>query len=231
MRWRFAWAWTIGITLACGGNLPPQPPEPPEPEPEPQCHVIGATCDCYHKPPGEDWQWIDCPEPPDPPDPGTCPLGTPHASRVPRAQVKLAGYGRGFQATPFGCFGRDYYCSEAMNWPEACADARSCGPVAPDGHPQREVCEQAFLGTECPVWWGECTPPITGASCPITFDVLIGDDPHRMNETCPDPHPNHQENPEVFWGRPEGRGKVWACAVMPDGSVVACTETPKRVDQ
>jgi hypothetical protein len=197
-----------------GPDPTPIPTAEPTPPPEQQCHVIGAVCDCWHQPPGENWQWLECEE--------DCRLGTPHASEVARAQVKVKPYGRGAQATPFGCFGKDYYCSEEMDWPAACTLQRSCGPVAPDGHPQRVACERIFLGTDCPVWKGECTDPITGASCPITFDILIGDDPHPMNKTCPAPTGNH---------RAEGRGKVWACAVDEDGKLVTCSTRPLKVDQ
>ena len=164
-----------------------------------------------------------------------CTLGTPHASQVDRPEVALAAYGRGHHATPLGCFGRDYYCTtgpEGMNWPEACAEGKRCGPVAPLGHPQRVACERVFLGADCPVWRGECTAPIEPPrTCPITFDILIGDDPHFMNRACPAPVGNHVERPIVYWARGEGRGKIFACAQNPDGTLIACTNRPKRIDQ
>ena len=51
-KWRFAWAWFIGVTLACGPVKPNVPPQPPDPTPV--CKE-GATCGCWHRPPGSPW--------------------------------------------------------------------------------------------------------------------------------------------------------------------------------
>jgi hypothetical protein len=148
----------------------------------------------------------NCPVPPPP----NCGLGTPTATEAAarglRPTFKVRLYGRGLTTTPFACFGGEY-CANA-GW----TDGRTCCAVAPDGHPQKRACEIQFAGAQCPRWYGDCTgigPP----ECPITFDTLIGNDPHPMNANaqCPNPYPNHQERPEVFWGRPEGKGWVFAC--------------------
>jgi hypothetical protein len=58
----------LAAAMACR-TAPKPPPTPPQPPPfvppvSEQCHLIGATCGCWHQPPGEEWQRIECPEPP-----------------------------------------------------------------------------------------------------------------------------------------------------------------------
>lgn len=70
--------WAALVALAffsgCGPVKPkPKPPEPPPvATPSPVCQP-GATCGCYHRPPGQDWQKLpDCaPKPPAGDDPPT----------------------------------------------------------------------------------------------------------------------------------------------------------------
>ena len=77
-RWRFAWAWMVGVLLIIGcGSWPPwQPPTEPTPPPQPvppveeQCHLVvpPAHCACYANPPdGEpndvwqpNWTYVCC---------------------------------------------------------------------------------------------------------------------------------------------------------------------------
>jgi hypothetical protein len=183
-----------------------------------RCHLQGTVIFAPEGPP---------PPPPPPPPPAGCTLGTPPATEVPGATFNVKAHGRGLTTTPLGRFGKAYYCTPEADWPEACADGRDFGPVAREGHPQRRACEIAFVGSQCPRWKGECTG--TGNQCPITFDTLIGDNPHPMNANagCPDPHPNHQENPEVFWGRPAGKGWVFAC----NHDFTVCGKFKNLVDQ
>lgn len=78
--------------------------------------------------------------------------------------------GKWISATPYACFGRAYYCS--IGWAEACAEGKNCGPVAPEGNPQRLACEQRFLEAPCPTFtMDHCTG--TGDQCPITWDPYI----------------------------------------------------------
>jgi hypothetical protein len=72
-----------------------------------------------------------------------------------RCDVEPKREGRkGFGATP-KCRnwpkvnGENYYCQPGL-WPEACAEGRRGGPVAPDGHPRRVACEKQFLQLDCP---------------------------------------------------------------------------------
>src|SRR3990167_1560736 len=77
----------VGLAVAgvsaCGPvGPPPQPPPTPAPQPSPICEP-GATCGCWHQPPGEDWQQLPpCPGPP--PQPTPCnPLLDPGLSAPP----------------------------------------------------------------------------------------------------------------------------------------------------
>ena len=115
------WLAVIGLLLAwglllpsCGPIKPPKPPEPPPcvtcpagqhseggicvadpppPDPSPVCEP-GATCGCWHRPPGEDWQQLP-PCPPTPECPATCPAGMactdPVAGCVPTPPEPPAG--------------------------------------------------------------------------------------------------------------------------------------------
>ena len=84
-----------------------------------------------------------------PPVPTTCTLGTPTAREAEvlgkkptiRVQRTTAGYtvagvepraGKWISGTPVANFGKSYYCQEGMNWPDACANPPSPGPVAPE---------------------------------------------------------------------------------------------------
>ena len=45
-----------------------EPTAEPEPDPSPVCPPVGATCGCWHRPPGEEWQQLPpCSEPTAPP--------------------------------------------------------------------------------------------------------------------------------------------------------------------
>ena len=51
-----------------------EPTVGPEPQPSPVCPPVGATCGCWHRPPGEEWQQLPpCTEP----TPGPTPTATP----------------------------------------------------------------------------------------------------------------------------------------------------------
>lgn len=67
-----------------------------------------------------------------------------------RVEVKPNKEGRrGFGATPRAAFGKAWYCTPEVAWPEACAAGRRFGPIAPDGHPKRAEWEAIFLGQPC----------------------------------------------------------------------------------
>lgn len=121
----------------------PDPGPEPEPEPDPEPE----------------------PEPvPEPPVGFLPPTAAELEARGDRVEVKPVKEGRrGFGATPRAAFGRDYYCSAEVAWPEACAAGRSFGPVAPDGHPKRVAWEAHFLGTEtgCAIFSQESDDLIT----------------------------------------------------------------------
>lgn len=175
----------------------------------------------------ETWRLIQegCWQPTPPPQ--GCSLPTPTATEALaqglRPRFKTKTYGRGLETTPFASFGVDY-CREA-GW----TDGRGACSVTPPGHPQQRACEAHFIGAPCPTWNGVCAEPATPKTCPITFDTLIGDDPHPINAAagCPSPHPNHQQTPEVFWARPEGRGWVSVC----DATGNVCSRYGQIVDQ
>lgn len=88
-------------------------------------------------------------EPPPPPEwmPPTAAELAQAGHRVEIRPQREGGKNVGY--TPWAEFGRDYYCREEVDWPEACAEGRSRGPVAPEGHPKRVEWEKHFLGQPC----------------------------------------------------------------------------------
>jgi hypothetical protein len=171
-------------------------------------------------------------EPPPPPLP-TCTLGTPTARELvaqgKRVEIKVqrtvagAGVepaaGKWITATPTGCFGRDYYCS--IGWQEACDEGMECGPVAPEGDPQRPPCEAQFLEVPCPHFvMDRCTG--TGEQCPITFDTYIVIDgvnqlhPANVRAGCRE---------STYVKDPDGRllsGEWWKATAHGKGYIRAC---------
>ena len=236
------------LLLFLTGCLPPAPNPEPTPTPIdcpdtgdlPWCHETGQTCgECLHQPPGEECPVLapECPEaPPDPgpgpgpePPPGECKLETPPAHQVPNATIRVKREGRfNIGATPFGRFGKDYYCSAEMNWPEACAEGKIQGPVAPDGHPQRVACEQVFLGA-CGPTFSMATCTGTGAQCPLTFDPFFVVDGVNQN------HPRNVEagcggkfTDDPSWVKQGGHiveGNFWLASAHGKGYVKACDST------
>jgi hypothetical protein len=104
-----------------------------------------------------------------------------------------------------------------MNWPEACTAGRVFGPVAPDGHPQREACEAQFMEAPCPYFMGRCTG--VGAECPITYDpyFVIG----GVNQN----HPRNRHCGEEDWVKVDGHvinGTFWLASAHGKGHVIAC---------
>lgn len=81
--------------LGCPGGGPgPQPTPTPDPVPSPICEP-GATCGCWHQPPGQDWQRLpDCDQPTPPPSQGCSIDGLPGPVLEPQgtlgAQVNAA---------------------------------------------------------------------------------------------------------------------------------------------
>jgi hypothetical protein len=127
-------------------------PWPPAPEPTPTPSPTPTPTPTPTPEPTPEPTPTPLPEP-------QCPLGTPTAQAMiaagKRAEVRPSQEGRrAFGATPWGCFGKEYYCQPGL-WPEACAEGRTCGPVAPDGHPKRVACERQFLELDCPQFTGE----------------------------------------------------------------------------
>ena len=254
---------------ACGGGGIPIPNPTPEPTPTPEpclpevpwCGDVGQTCSsvdspCKHNPtsdPNHCELAPDCPtepipEPPEPtpeppPSTGECKLGTLPATQVAQATIKVQKSGaKNVSGTPFGRFGKEYYCSAEMNWPEACASGKIQGPVAPDGHPQRLACEKVFLGQNCPTFsMAQCTG--TGAQCPITFDpfyvqggvnqnhpanVAAGcggqftDDPSWVKD-----NDGHIISGQFWMSMPSGKGYIKAC----DSTGTVCGVSNYEIDQ
>ena len=119
----------------------PTPPPPPPPDPEPVCAPPDLVTECWHRPPGEDWQFIPKPPPPPPPPPpGRCPVGTPQArGPIPHGNNR-------FDATPAVC---------RADWTPDCFTGRYCHPMAcegPDSADDRTFCEQELMGGTHPVW-------------------------------------------------------------------------------
>lgn len=208
----------------------PECPEPPPPLPEPQCptfinrggfvDVQSGVCDCYL---GQVWQ--PCPEPP--PPVGECNLGTPTARSMfaqgKRVQVRPDMHGANISATPQAQFGQEYYCTQEMNWPEACAAGRVFGPVAPDGHPQRMACEAQFLEQPCPTFqMAECKG--TPQQCPVSFD------PYYVINGVNQNHPNNVAagcNGDDWVTQPGGgvlRGMFWTASAHGRGTIRACSK-------
>jgi hypothetical protein len=130
-------------------------------------------------------------------------------------------------ATPLADFGRikidgvPYYCTEAVAWPEACAAGRLFGPVAPDGHPERLVCEQYFLQGCGPKFsMAECAG--SGNECPITFDpfyVINGvnqNHPSNVIAGC-----NGYDWEKTSWGAVL-KGSFWTASAHGKGTIKAC---------
>ena len=118
--------------------------------------------------------------PPPPPDPTACKLGTPKASEAVNPQYKIQRQSRMIvTGTPIADFGPEYYCTEEMNWPEACAAGQVRGPVAPDGHPQRLACEQHFNEQPCPTY------AAYDADGHISFDPWFALGPDKINQNHP----------------------------------------------
>lgn len=66
-----------------------------------------------------------------------------------RAEVRPSFEGRkGVGFTVWGVWGREHYCQPETNWPEACAEGRDRGPLAPDG-PVRSKWEAHVMGQRC----------------------------------------------------------------------------------
>jgi hypothetical protein len=104
-----------------------------------------------------------------------------------------------------------------MNWPEACAEGRSFGPVAPDGHADRITCEAVFLEAPCPTFSMErCTG--AGAQCPITFDpfIVIDDEnqlhPRNVAAGCSTEYEKdeggHVLKGSFWWATAHGKGHI-----------------------
>ena len=94
---------------------------------------------------------------------------------------------------PFACFGTEYYCLPEVGWPEACNAGRSCGPVAPEGHPKRVQWEQAFMEQPCAFFSYE-------SSSHMSFDTfyMIG----GVNQ-------NHPRNVEICGQEQFGDDPSW----------------------
>jgi hypothetical protein len=175
------------------------------PLPQPQCETftdrggdlqpMHGACDCY-----VGHEYFPCPEP------DVCPYDIPTA-----AQLQAAGYrveirpdreaGKQFGASPFACWPEGYYC-DLGQWPEACAEGRRCGPVLPDGHPDKAVCESKFMGQSCAYWTYQ-------SATHMSFDPFIVI--HGVNQ-------NHPRNVEVCGQEKFGDDPSW---VKVDGFVQA----------
>lgn len=214
---------------------PTPPPQPEDPYPDlPWCHESQPpmTCGaCKHQPPNQPVQPAPpCPEPtptpsptpPPPPGGGECPFLTPTAADLSaagvRVEIRPQLEGRfNVSATPMAYFGVEYYCQPGL-WPEACAEGRTFGPVAPDGHPYREACEAVFLEAPCPTFrMSRCTG--TPNQCPITFDpyYVIG----GVNQN----HPRNARCDQSTWVPPLGgktQGQWWIASAHGKGYVEAC---------
>lgn len=183
------------------------------------------------------WELIrtgSCGEPS--PPPVACPLNTPTASWLKaqgaRVEVRPEIHGATVSATPLAAFGNDYYCQPEVNWPEACAEGRTFGPVAPEGHPNRLECEQQFLEQCGPVFsMAVCTG--TPDQCPVTFDpfYVIGgvnqNHPSNVAAGCGGQFTDH-ESWVVVPGNGVVEGAMWASIAHGKGHIKACNG-PKTV--
>ena len=105
----------------------PVPTPTPEPEPTPE----------------------PTPDPEPPPQAYMPPTLAELAAQGKRVEVRPSREGRkGFGATVRAEWGVEHYCRPETAWPEACAEGRVFGPVAPDG-PTREKWEVYTMGGQC----------------------------------------------------------------------------------
>ena len=161
-----------------GGSPPPQPPPPPPPpdpspvcvppdivtgcwhrppgedwqyipedEHEPLCKPDVLVTGCWHKPPGEDWQFIPAPELPPEPEPGD-----------EECTTRLDG--EPLMGGPTSHQARVYDCTPLIKNMERCRDLgflidgqpRVRCPAAQEGSPQRYPCEVELMGGPVPAW-------------------------------------------------------------------------------
>lgn len=184
----------------------------------------------------------------------TCTLGTPTARQLVALGKKatvapqrtVAGSyspqrsgiqaGKWISATPKGQFGKAYYC--AIGWAEACAEPDSfIGPVAPEGHPERQACEAQFLEAPCPLMLeAKCTG--TGNQCPITWDpyIVIGGvnqfHPENVRAGCREGLFRRDAQGNLIggeWWKATGHGKGFVKACNFDASV--CGVAQFEIDQ
>ena len=195
--------------------------------------------ECQHQRPSDKCpiKAPDCADPPPPPPPvGACTLGTPKASETPSAQIVVQRISKMIVgSTPKGCFGKEYYASAEMNWPEAAAAGRTCGPVAREGHPQRVACEAQFMEQPCPTY------STTQALGHISFDpwfVIDGvnqNHPKNVAAGCGKQFEDHEswikEGQYIqsgMWLRATVHGDTKVMACMSNGTI--CGVSKFRVD-
>jgi len=143
-------------------------------------------------------------------------------------------------ASPTGRFGREYYCTAEMNWPEACAAGRAEGPVAPDGHPQRMACEAQFMEQPCPMF-SEHDPQGHWSFDPwFVIDSVNQNHPKNVEAGCGtqfEDHPSWVKRPhrgrlyiqEGMWWMATVHGDLKIKACMAGGTI--CGVSTFRVDQ
>jgi hypothetical protein len=170
------------------------------------------------------------------PQPGDCPWGTPTARTLEgqgvRVEIRPKQEGkRGFGATPLASFGKEYYCQPGL-WPEACADGRTFGPVAPDGHPDRVACEKQFLELPCANFTNESRGHMSfdpfivingvNQNHPRNVDVCgqarLQDDPSWRKE----PYQGQMYIVEGQWSWATAHGNGRVCAEAKDGAGRHC---------
>jgi len=175
----------------------PEPTPTPEPDPSPVCPPAGATCGCWHRPPGEPWQQLPpCPTPAPTPTPTPTPAPTPPPTGTacpkalePGAYVYLKDkrYGNGLDSTVF------VHGDPELCWLIHSVAVNDCHL---EGWAKRAECEIELAGG-CPVWQysldgsnarARCLQARHDeASCDHWGDPVDRDDP---------------QTPDVFEGRP-----------------------------
>ena len=156
----------------CEGGACVADPPPPTPDPSPICEP-GATCGCWHRPPGEEWQQLppctpECPAAP------SCPAGE-HAEVQSPGNPCTVYTGRCVADAPeptvctiplngTPVLGAYWHQDRVVdftpkitnptrcNLPEVGYPGRQTCPACDEGCLQRGVCETALMGGPAPKW-------------------------------------------------------------------------------
>lgn len=178
----------VALLLAgCAGILKPAPPDAPgptptptpSPDPEPVCAPPGLVGECWHKPPGQDWQFI--PKPPALPPVKPKPQARVYwhggkTSKGKKDGTCVSGGGRCVaDATPAQC--APGWCEQWTTedgkqcFVDPVKGPRLCCPPGCEGSAQRFPKEVSLMGGTSPAWTLEKDP---GSRLSLVEDPWFG---------------------------------------------------------